>query len=414
MNDLPRVLSVENNPVMGERIRARLERLSPAVIAMWGVKRFQVEWVRTATEAKQLLEWAAERGEPYDALLLDLGLPDRDPDAEEDPVRGLQVLAKAQKESCAAAVIHTVYTELQFALTAIRAGIADYVLKDEGDEPRPEHLDELSHCLIRAYRQGLGRRWSALRLEHLKRWLVAQSRAQVADRLAGIVSSGIGTILAKANRLGSSLRERYRLSPETDPDDPLCRTLQELKEAALKTKQRCADERPPVSAGAALFKEVCLEEMLDRVFKRLQPGFGYYGVWPEAPAEEKKTTVHTFEEDIEQILQEMIFGALEASKPEPSSFRVERALKWDVARSEDGLGVSVSLTDQAPALPEDVCLMIEKGVPLEVDAGRGWGLSLAQRVAHGIGAQITPRATDSGNTVTLYIPVTAYDEAPGH
>jgi DNA-binding response OmpR family regulator len=132
-----RVLLVEDDRMIGESLREALRRHSMAA-----------DWVRDGRAAESAL--ATER---FDAVLLDLGLPQRD---------GLQVLAslRARGDTTPVMVV-TARDALVDKVAGLDAGADDYLVK-------PFELDELLARLRALVRRQGGRASSALEVADLR------------------------------------------------------------------------------------------------------------------------------------------------------------------------------------------------------------------------------------------------------
>ncbi|HYB32976.1 MAG TPA: response regulator, partial [Steroidobacteraceae bacterium] len=108
-----RLLLVEDDPMIGEAIRAGLKR-----------EGFTVDWVHAAAAASQVL-----RSDPFELVLLDLGLPGGD---------GLQLLKslRARGEALPVLII-TARDAVSDRVAGLDAGADDYLIK-------PFDLDELA------------------------------------------------------------------------------------------------------------------------------------------------------------------------------------------------------------------------------------------------------------------------------
>jgi two-component system, OmpR family, response regulator QseB len=129
-----RLLLVEDDPMIGEAIRAGLKR-----------EGFTVDWVREARAAEAVL-----RTEPFEVLLLDLGLPGRD---------GLALLKSERGRGLALPVlILTARDAVSDRVAGLDAGADDYLIK-------PFDLDELAARIRALLRRRSGR--GAPGIEHL-------------------------------------------------------------------------------------------------------------------------------------------------------------------------------------------------------------------------------------------------------
>jgi two-component system, OmpR family, response regulator QseB len=129
-----RLLLVEDDPMIGDAIRAGLRRDG-----------FTVDWVRNAADGAQVL-----RTEPFELLLLDLGLPGED---------GLSLLKELRTRGAVLPVlIITARDAVADRVAGLDAGADDYLVK-------PFDLDELAARIRALLRRRSGR--SDPRLEHL-------------------------------------------------------------------------------------------------------------------------------------------------------------------------------------------------------------------------------------------------------
>jgi len=129
-----RLLLLEDDPMIGEAIRAGLKRDG-----------FAVDWVRAADAAQHALD-----SEPFELLLLDLGLPGGD---------GLELLeALRGRGSTLPVLIITARDAVADRVAGLDAGADDYLVK-------PFDLDELAARIRALLRRRSGR--SEPRLEHL-------------------------------------------------------------------------------------------------------------------------------------------------------------------------------------------------------------------------------------------------------
>jgi two-component system, OmpR family, response regulator QseB len=127
-----RVLLVEDDPLIGEAVRVGLARLG-----------ITVDWVRDGELGLQ-----CARSEPFDAVVLDLGLPKRD---------GMQVLRDLRSGGHLMPIlVVSARDALSDRVAGLDAGANDYILK-------PFEMDELAARLRSAIRSRSGRADPVLR-----------------------------------------------------------------------------------------------------------------------------------------------------------------------------------------------------------------------------------------------------------
>jgi two-component system OmpR family response regulator/two-component system response regulator QseB len=120
-----RILLAEDDPLLGDGLRAGLRQLG-----------FQVDWVRDGVAAEREL-----RAEPYAAVVLDLGLPQKD---------GLDVLTVSRRAGLKVPVlVLTARDTVPDRIRGLDSGADDYVVK-------PVDLNELAARLRALVRRAHG------------------------------------------------------------------------------------------------------------------------------------------------------------------------------------------------------------------------------------------------------------------
>ena len=127
-----RVLLVEDDPLIGEAVRVGLARMG-----------ITIDWVRDGELGLQ-----CARSEPFDAMVLDLGLPKRD---------GMQVLRDLRSDGFTTPIlVVTARDALADRVAGLDAGADDYILK-------PFEMEELAARLRSTVRSRSGRADPVLR-----------------------------------------------------------------------------------------------------------------------------------------------------------------------------------------------------------------------------------------------------------
>jgi two-component system, OmpR family, response regulator QseB len=133
-----RVLLIEDDAMLGAALRSGLQQDGHAV-----------DWARTRAEADTAWLFGAQQQQTYDAVVLDLGLPDGS---------GLDLLKKARlRQVMTPVLIATARDRIAERVAGLDAGADDYMIK-------PLDLDELNARLRALERRHAGRADPQIRL----------------------------------------------------------------------------------------------------------------------------------------------------------------------------------------------------------------------------------------------------------
>jgi len=171
-----RLLLVEDDAMLGAAIRAGLQQDGHAV-----------DWSRTANDADSA--WLAAADAPYEAVVLDLGLPDGS---------GLALLAKARRRGVATpVVIATARDRVAERIAGLDSGADDYMVK-------PIDLDELAARLRALERRAAGRSAPSITLQDV---VIEPSLRRVTKRgqPVDLTAREFALLLALARRPGAML-----------------------------------------------------------------------------------------------------------------------------------------------------------------------------------------------------------------
>lgn len=389
MNAKPLVLLVEDEPNWTDLILPVLSAPPPNVLDLYGIPGFEVHVATDGVAAEDLLSKAEQAGRPYDVVALDIQLPYRNGAVPSEQI-GLQILESLTEEKCGAVVVESIEANVNNLARILRCGPNDFV-------PKPFSPEELLRAVIKAYLGCQERRWSELTKDHDQRWRLIQARAQVADRMAEVVTDGTAQMLDQIWELFRLLEGRYQLKADRDRNDPVCSALFGLKQAAITTSQKCSEVRSTAGFCAAKAEEIHLTDFVKQAADRLRAGLARSCLAFVEPAD-GNPPVRTVAHDVSRVVEEMLFFAIEGS-------RRGGTVRSDIRVDEAGTAC-LQVADQGEPLPEDLRAKISRGEPLAPEHGRGWGLSLAQRVAqYVLGGRIEVQAGHGGNVVTLQLPL---------
>lgn len=379
-----------------------------------GIPGFRVETARSAQGARSLLKKAEDEHRTIDVLWLDLGLPEEDheePDHDNDPEVGMKVLRELQESEMlnpeppivGNIVVGTSKGKERVLEDLIRTQIVRYFVAKPWD---PKNKTPFNTA-VSAYRSWQRRQWHGYEQRRLLRWATEAARVRIGN-MAQDVTNGVSAALAEIRKLTAIVEETYNLNASLDRDSPVCRRSLDVRDAVAKIARDCAREREshkffespesfdevtPKSSLATV--SVLLESAADRVFSGLESKVIRFDRGPDI-----ENLIDSSPHHVLMVIEEMLFGAIDASVP---GGRIGAGAEL----SDDGWSVEISVRDDASTLTPDERNGIEEARPIEPGGGRGWGLALAQYVALNVGARLEVKPSDSGNLVTLHLPLAA-------
>jgi signal transduction histidine kinase len=406
MSFKPRILIVEDQPESSEDFIATFSAPDAYLVTETGVAGFSVDHAITKRKAEDFLTHALRDMRPYDAMLLDLGLPPIELEKDVDVKFGFELLAEVQtkfRRACPVAVINSIHSHANDVIHVLRSGGADFVAK-------PCTGADLYPHVVNAYKKARARleiQWRGIQQRHVHQWLLVQARARSADDMARIITDGMNRLHGSVRDLERLLRDHYHLNTQAESDHPIGLKLRELDEGIRRTTARCVEARGSMQPHAGEWSRWPLARAVNDAVETLWPGFALRRIALDRPTGD--VAVHTFPAEAGMILEEVASNAIEASE-EGSTLGCEIGVERTPDRRERAF---IRISDRAPRLAAEHCEAINRGRPLEQDAGRAWGLSLAQWLAENIGARLEVEPGPHGNVFTLKIPVTADDELAG-
>lgn len=414
MTSVVRLLMVEDDDDYRNDLKVFFENPPGTLGEQFGVQVMKVEEAGSKSEAEALLRNAAAVRQPYDLMILDLGLPWMPKGTDIDKDAGFELVPfVGAGKSCETVVIQSkYYSEVEAIRKAAAMGVASFFLK-----PPKELFAPFFENAMTVYQKGRVRqenRWLALRRLRAERWLIGQTKADVADRLSRTFSLRIGQVLDKTAELRRTLEE---CSPagRFDAHGPIGQALEELSQAAIDAADSCYQQRKEHRPDPGHIEPVEVEDLVEKCIDRLRDGIVFKRIALVPPAPVGGRRVQTSRREIGMLLEELLFNAINVSDE-------GKEIKVQIEDEQDGDStVNVRVTDQGHPLDKDTCRRITTGMMddeahrrltrgefrnsnEERDVERCCSLSLAQQLAQDIGAWIEVTATDQGNAVILRIP----------
>jgi signal transduction histidine kinase len=303
------------------------------------------------------------------------------------------------------------FGDVEDVIDVFRMGAIDYLRKpvDPDREIWARALCAWEKAWMKARQRDL-----EIRLDRWA-WALGESAEGVADAFTTIVLEEMTKVRDCMGEFAGQLNDRYMLNVDRDETDPIVGTFLRMQGAVGSVLQRTADLRNAGTARVAQYDTVDLKDLLMMAVVKLSPALIFRHVKLDISAQ-CQTRIATFSEDVRMILEEMLFGSIDAyrviDRDDIPTIRSQRNVNVTVTHDEGRHMIVVSVTDQAPPMPDDVCTQIRLGRQVPRGHERGWALSLVQRMARNIGGciEVAP-LIDKGNRVSLFIPVADHASA---
>lgn len=362
------VLLVEDNP--GDA------RLIEEELASAGADRFELNWVERLKDGLNELD-----EDDTDLVLLDLSLPDSD---------GLDTVERVLEATKLPTVVLTGYEDENLGVQAVRAGVDDYLVKDDVDGDR----------LARAIRYALERHETQRQLEQLRRQVSMNEKlASLGALVAGVgkeIRNSTTHITNAIYQLRQRVEDRAREHPELedlaeqiDEDaatamdgvaqiDKLVRGLREFTQSGPEVRTR-ESLHEVVGEAVELFRRT--HESTVTVAAELEP---------TAEVEINRT-------QIQQVVLNLLTNAAEAM-PEGDEVRVST-----VTDDEDRAKLVVE--DAGKGMPTYVQERLFEPFFTTKDDHAGLGLAIARRIVDSHDGEIACTSRQGeGTRFTVHLP----------
>lgn len=396
----PRVLIVEDDLPQLRGIKTDLEKISEGRRGELGIDKFVCTLAQTVEGAEALFPRADE--EPYDLLLLDLGLPENAEELEREgegasysPERGQKLLERVRQDGVAKeVVVISVWKVFEEAARAFRSGAVDFIGK-------PFTRDVLQTKVLECWKRLLGKESARLLGEARISELVPYAEKGLAYHFSNCFSKLVQGVAHNAEDIEGYMHERYGLDRRKDSQDLFFQLLGQHKDSISKAKSEWEALQSSLLSLSESYREETVDALLRDVRQSLLPCFIVKNMALESSGE-GAATVLTFEDDVRAVLKEIVAGAV----TERQDYSVpKQTIEVNIGR-ENGQ-VKVSFTDSLePISPEDARKINEGGsISPQRRFKREWGLSIVQHVATRGGGRIEVNPQqERGNVVTYFIP----------
>jgi len=405
---MSRVLIVEDDDESRQAYESSFRHPPRGFVSRYGDVKFEtIVGVRGRDKALDELQAASDQGWSFDILVLDLSIPEKEDDHELqhcDSGHGLEVQKKAPQGT--AVVVVSDYGTFNNVKTAFREGALDFLKK-------PVIIEQVMDSAMQAWEKT----WMSCRHRESQLWKdrllmqLQQFKDEVADRFTTLLTSRAGRLLNAVDSVAEGLDDRFLLSEEREPDDSIVKSLKQIRSETEQMLQRASELRQRISPRERRVKPVDAMDILRSVSDKLYPAQIFRRTRVKLPDPAPPSVmIGSFSEDVAAILEEVLFGSITAYPSLDKSRSGPLSSTWnEVVVSVNEKDDSVSIIIEDAASPEPLKPYDPLTAPTEElrRRHREWGVWLAQRTAHNIGAQLTVEQGDDRKTrITLILPAT--------
>jgi C4-dicarboxylate-specific signal transduction histidine kinase len=313
-------------------------------------------------------------GKQFDVVLLDLGLPDS---------QGMETLEKMRRKVRELpVVVLTGLDDEALAVRALQEGAQDYLVKGEA----------VGSIMARAIRYAIERKRAQDAIQSREAELAHMSRVSAMGQMASGLAHELNQPLSAILNYASVCLDQVQSG---NPGVPVVvNALQELMDETrragviisrlrsfLRKKQ---PQRTPVDINALV------EESLNILDFELR----HQGMRPRLKLAAGLTKVLADPVQIEQVLVNLIYNALEAMDSQTDLERKELSLHTRMARRADT--VEVCVADNGPGVPPEIMERLFEPFFTTKQQGLGMGLNISRSIVEGHGGQLNASANAGG------------------
>lgn len=374
-----RLLLVEDNPGDARLVRELLAELESPPLELVRVERL--------AEAEEAMKDAA-----FDAILLDLSLPDAD---------GLESVARAQEFAPATpVVVLTGRDDAELSLEAVRAGAQDYLVK--GEVPGPALLRFVRYAIERKRADEERRRLLAREREAREEAEAAYERARTAtrqrDEVLGMVTHDLRSPLTGIVLGATAALRRGAMDEETGR---LVRAMQREAERMSRLLQDLLDVASIEAGRFAVRSRPCeVDDLIREATELFVSAADERGLTLEVEFSPELPPIHADRDRISQVLANLLSNATRFT-PEGGRITV-----W---AEEDGPAIRFSVRDTGPGIPEEerehLFHRFWQPSRSRPGSGTGLGLAIARGIVEAHGGRIWVESEEgAGSTFHFSVP----------
>ena len=384
------------------------------LMAKFGNVEIVVEDAKSSNSAIKKIENARKEGANYNILILDLRLVPEDCIAdnqdktliEEEPEEGIRVLKAIRPSDFTACVVTSAVRDYDAAIQLFEHPVTAFIPKS-AEIRNIDFSESLWQTAISAWRKM----WlqcqyheSELRIERVN-WTLKQSKEELADLYSSLISSKSSDLLKTFDEITGQLNDRFMINFERDSEDPLIQRLDTMKKIIGSLAIEAANLRGTPLLTKENFRMVNLVEMCKKIKEKYSAALLFHQVRFTFPEQElSEYNIETFSDDLQSIIEEVVFGTIR-SYPKCDVKDVAPSRNIDISFESKEGKMYITIKDNSVEISEKTREQLRNNEHIDPKDERGWGLSLANRMAYNMGVRLEIGPSKAGNIIIIRIPI---------
>lgn len=355
------------------------------------LNKLHIDRAAVAVDARLLLAQAAEQSEPYDLILLDLGLPENANEKEQTDL-GLQLIEIARKNNAANHIlVISAFQDFDYVVPAFQCGANDFIKKPFDKGELFHRINLLLTMLLDEARKKT--------LDNRQRELAPYVWKYVAHRFSACFGDFIQAVGNETDLLSDEISERFGLSRIGTSQDPIVKSLRGITQASQAAHEEWirlheAFDVQPDDLPAKLSLEKWLAKIALELRQCLNLNSG--------SDRKSETCVLSIGGNWQTAMREILLGGL--SDPQQQQWGAQ----VNVSIHAGGDLAEIMFEDDLPAISQEIADKINRRENILPTEGpwRAWGLGIVQHLASLGGGKllVRPSAREKGNRISLFIP----------
>ncbi len=337
-----RILLAEDKDKYRQRVEKARVALTPDDLDRAGLLGVHLDPFELVRSARRRLREEHGASQPYDVLVLDLGLPVSDPKGRALARNGLELLKLVVNESLAKRiVVYTIFGEYEHVRDDYKKRVVDFVVKDEKREAKD--VEALRRAIVTAFSSILEEESDEL-LSQRVRWLIPYARRAEVHLCELPLVDLAADVQHASSALAESLRDRYGVDVNRDPHIPIAKQVKSLTQATEQAQKKWQGIEAELYGESAKRENVPAAVILREIADELQPCLRAHRTTLTVKGG-KDVKVKAYPDDLRVVLREIVAGAM-VNAPMKDKHAITVSIR------PEGRGVKIAFEDDFPAISD--------------------------------------------------------------